>query len=672
MATNFLYLTILPHRIDAKAWSRVYDQIHRLWQGLPAHAEALQHDTALLSLHLRPGLTVPRRVYTQELEHFTADGLPIENDNAQPRRLETCGDAASRQIGPTFSIYHDLDVYRRRASVLPPAADASPDILLPDANHSGEVAVFSGETLDLPYGRAILAAAMLIEARFPGAALCLGEIDAAQAQKAADYARGILQVDLPLPVSVDPSALWRRLSAHLSGDALWNAVLAWFRGDAGVIHEDLLRRSEPEESAAWLRRELLACHLPTQYAVGQRVVEWLNATTDLETLLRIACLDPAGPRFPPEQMISIVSDTGVTCSPMTRQGLRAILSAPRPRGAVGVDLAQRLERQLKKAVKDLQLIGRRLQVYIPLGKAKAAVRHCFKDQRTPDGEPLADVLVRRLHEETETRMQILADLRGPVLRSVDAFRSHLAELDPVHLLCSQRVADLPPRAQQALLVFGTRVWSLQRRLQRDLEFAAFFDGPLDALRARSVVLLEHRGEALTEEAWAELDGGVANDNGATEAPPSGVLPMPTAPSRSRRTFAVGAAESETQASLWFLVALVLTRDPALRQDPAATTEPSPDGKESAVLTTLQRDRQRQKDYRRALLENGALRRDLVRSLWEPDAGASLANEELEDVALADKTPEYPESRPVACRAAGAATSQRPSAPQRWRAGAGPR
>lgn len=667
MGTRFLFLTILPRRIDTEAWGDAYDEVHALWRAVaeglagysasggapdvedaaallpevpalpPGHAPTRRG--CLLSLHQQAGRTAPRAVYLREVEHWPAQGdaqggaqggpPPAPDATQSPtrlRHLQICGDARTRLVGEPFRIYRDLGIYRRR--LLSPG-EGPDDILLPNPSQSAEVAVFSGETTGAPYQRAVLAAAMLIEARFPGAALCFGELDRAEAEAAAALCRATLGQDTSLPVCVDAQALWARLVGVVpTVEGLWHSVLAWFRGEPGVAHEELLRLSGKDAGVRWLRSELGACRSLQQYGAMQRMVEWLNATQDLETLLRVACLDPEGPRFPLTLMVSAVVDTCVTCAPAARVGLQAL--APLRVGARQSGLAQLLDLQLAEALVDLQLAGRRIRAYLPLPEAEEALRRCLRDAPWGDEDPAPQIehLVRRLRAETGKRAQSLTDLCGPVLRSVEALRARLFELDPVHLLRERRVKDLPPRAQRALLAYGMSLQGLLVQIEREPELAVLLDSrrasslALDQrglLRARAIALLERQGQALTAEAWAELDGGrpapdaAANDNAAqgtpwaSPPPPAGPRPL---------------MDPEDEGSLRFLIALVLAAEPALGLRPAPVSSEGEDVVAGA-LRGGSGDQAPRAAYRRALLENGPLRRDLVRQLRAPGLGGLL-------------------------------------------------
>ena len=192
--------------------------------------------------------------------------------------------------------------------------------------------MFSSKTQGCPYHLAVLAMAMLVEHRFPTAAVVSGDIDAAQAVRAAQWVHGVLGQELRLPVCVDPQALRDRLGRYYSGEQMVALFLSIFEGDKQLAYMTLLERPGKDALMAYWRLELRHYKQSKQVGVGWLYVDWLNGTVDLETLLRVSCLDKDGPQFPPEEALASVAQTWVTCDPGELEvSFRFVLRTENPR-----------------------------------------------------------------------------------------------------------------------------------------------------------------------------------------------------------------------------------------------------------------------------------------------------------------------------------------------------
>jgi hypothetical protein len=133
------------------------------------------------------------------------------------------GDRESLHTAEAQSLYRDLAHYPRGEgrAVADDVVAAAAGPTRPDTG--GPVCVFGDKTQGYPYHLAVLAAAMVVEERFPRRAMVWGDIDRAEAELARKMAAPILGRELPLPVRVDAATLIDRLRAAYDADGVAGA-----------------------------------------------------------------------------------------------------------------------------------------------------------------------------------------------------------------------------------------------------------------------------------------------------------------------------------------------------------------------------------------------------------------------------------------------------------------
>jgi hypothetical protein len=207
-------LDIVPQRIEPPAWAEAFEETRTLVEAHPAR---------LLGYGFRAvaGARVP--VFTRSVVQGVHD--PAE------RRWCVVGDRATLWAGERQRMYRDLGRYLARCV---PSPEAEQDVLLAfatDTPQPGTVRVFGEGEQSEPCRTALLAAAMVVETRFPEAALVSGHFDREQAEGARRWAKGILGRSLALPVRVDAFRLVERLGKHFGGEVLGRAVDRLFLAD---------------------------------------------------------------------------------------------------------------------------------------------------------------------------------------------------------------------------------------------------------------------------------------------------------------------------------------------------------------------------------------------------------------------------------------------------------
>jgi hypothetical protein len=279
-------LDIVPRRIDAAAWADAFEETRRLIEAHPARLLGY-------GFRIAGGVRVP--VFTRAVVQGGVD--PAE------RRWCVAGDRATLGTGERQRLYRDLGRYLAR--------DPAPDEAVPDdillSPPSLAVRIFGDGDQSEPCQLALLGAAMVLETAFPRSALVSGSFDRAQAEAARRWAKSVLDVSLALPVRVDAFRLAERLGAHATGEALVSAVDQLHLAEAGAREAVILGIFGRAEAEPWLAAKLRACEGPKDPVARRLLAAYLSARHDSARLTALACVDPRGPRWPPEALAASLS-----------------------------------------------------------------------------------------------------------------------------------------------------------------------------------------------------------------------------------------------------------------------------------------------------------------------------------------------------------------------------
>jgi hypothetical protein len=466
-------LEIDPRGIDAEAWAAVHDETLAL-------LEAWRPRLLGWGARTIEGARVP--MYQRSLRQGEGDPGGVH--------WSVVGDRESLETAECQSLYRDLARYGRRGRRRDPAGDdlvvsaAAPE----NEDMSGPARVFGDKTQGHPYHFAVLAAAMVVEERFPRHAMVGGDIDRGQAEEARRLAAPILGRELPLPVRVDGPRLIERLRTRYQGEALAEAFERAFLEDEGARQEAMLRAFPGEDGAALWLRDLGHHEKPDTLGVIRLVISWLNAGRDLRELLRRACLSPDGPRFAPEELVDTLASTWV----MVPLSARAPLDAfRRPRGA-----AHSVASLFGSILLDMEAMGRHLRIHLTPATIADALAEVFGDR--------GPALHARLTAESAKRERELRAHAGDVERLVE--EAHDAAGDD-----TERLATLPSvDALGPIQKIGVRAmaWNTRRALaslREDTKTAALLGDLKEAKRALVRVLSTHT-PTLTEDAWDAMLG----------------------------------------------------------------------------------------------------------------------------------------------------------------------
>jgi len=289
-----VHLDIDAGRIDPSEWAAAWDETLRLLQA---------HPGGLLSLARRTILGSELLVYAPEIS--------CDADDPSRRHWHVVGDRASLQTAESHLMYRDLAHYGHRTKTARGGRAHSSDILLrarEDGGWNGAARVLGDKTQGGPIHLPVLAAATVVEARFPGRAVAHGDIDRSDGQQAVQWASAVLGREVPLPVLVDGPAFVRRVRGVADTPAV-DAAVERFLGEPADLAAAAVSGLTEGEANAFLARSLVRSGRDRRHFEGL-LAGWLDADGDLERLCRVVCAHPAGPKLSAVKFIDALVDAG--------------------------------------------------------------------------------------------------------------------------------------------------------------------------------------------------------------------------------------------------------------------------------------------------------------------------------------------------------------------------
>jgi len=324
-------LGIIPQRIAPGQWAEAYDEVLHLLH---------QHPSRLMGLQYRLVDGVRVAAHTRSLE--------VVAEDPSWRCWHVVGDWTSGRTGESAIMYRDLQRY--------PRCEDAEDILLLDPVERPPTRVFGDKTQGLPYHLPLLAAALVVENRLPGAAWARGDIDRDQAEAARAWAGEVLGRPLALPVSVDAPALRERLARFHRGEPLVAAFASLYLGERDQLLAAIGAELGEPALRSWLLGEIARHGSPAEHGALQLLAAWLDTDRPLEELCELCCLEPRGPRFEAEALARAVAWIAIPRQETPCPGLLARppgqpMTSDQQIAAVGLDLylpGWRLRRHLEQ------------------------------------------------------------------------------------------------------------------------------------------------------------------------------------------------------------------------------------------------------------------------------------------------------------------------------------
>lgn len=278
----FISLSLFPDAISDAEWTAYYDEACTFVQKYPLKLVRRQR-TIVDTTQWR----FPRYTYVRDLE--------CVNSYTQAKELVIQG-SLPLSFGETCVIPSTLS-FRRKKEGDTPASTAFLDLLRQKGDARN---IFCIKTQGKEYHFCILALGLLAEWHFPGRALVSGDITSSQGKVARDELHNILKRDGPLPIVTSPKRLYTACleTNHTSATPieLLDAVIESYCGETAseltAVIDDFPRDLVKE----WYLKNL--CE-QTEKTLGMTFcfTLWLNATQDIASLIRMACLDPDGPKM---------------------------------------------------------------------------------------------------------------------------------------------------------------------------------------------------------------------------------------------------------------------------------------------------------------------------------------------------------------------------------------
>jgi hypothetical protein len=468
-----IHLQVDRRAIDPAAWAEVYDDTLRLLRA---------HPSGLLGLERREVLGRPVPVYTREIER--ADG--------DRRAWCVVGDRRSLRVAESFCLTRELEPPAPPGCGLAPGAGGVglEDLVLQEPEERGGWSGFQEKTQGEPYHVPVLAAALVVEARFPGAALVWGDIEEDDALEARAWAERVLGREIAAPVLLDAPALLRRLSARWQGEALLKAYLRRFQGRAAAGLGRIFSAVDRGLAEAWLRAGLRAPDPADEEDVGWPgriafVQGWLTATQDLPRLCEIACRDPGGPAMPPADLAAAIAGTGALVSPELQRRIARAQAAP---------------------------IGLRSDVLLAGALVAAMVFHGWETGGSVDPAALEGAFARAFPGEAEAlcaaarasnaRLEETAALLCEAVEASARLEIELGPHEDLGELAALGTAEaISPARRRQLIVLAHALRELWSAPRDEATAACLAGEDPEAARHLLAAAVTARGPTLTEDAW---------------------------------------------------------------------------------------------------------------------------------------------------------------------------
>ena len=271
----FVLLYFNFNGVEPGQWENVYDESKTLLNHFPI--ELMRY--------------TPETKYGHKRGVFTANLVANPGKDDEFWRVD--GDMVSGRTAETFMLYKK-EYARDEGKKYKLSAK---DILWTDDPHIDYIdpngyRLFNNKTQGYPYHLAMLAAGMLFESRFPTNAYVTGDIDQWQVDvilKWIDQTK-VLSQPLVKPICLDAPRLWNRLNDLFPDKKLvFKRFKSIFQGDSEEMLETLLKNDNTGMAKDYFFEELNEWDTLSKLGAIELIIQWLNTTHDLETLIRYTC-----------------------------------------------------------------------------------------------------------------------------------------------------------------------------------------------------------------------------------------------------------------------------------------------------------------------------------------------------------------------------------------------
>ncbi|MEK6845434.1 MAG: hypothetical protein AABY26_01640 [Nanoarchaeota archaeon] len=316
----YVNLEIMPAFIDSALWRETYDESLLLLKA---------YTPPLMCLQVENLRFAKRLFYSSRLEQTTAGGQ---------KYWEVVGDLGTKTSGETFRLYGNISDYQDSEEITP---KEDIDILLRKEDSKLIRSIFHAKTQGLPYHIPLIAVAALIESRMPRYAFVRGNITKSQAKEAVGWANSILKKKIESPICLEATRLWQCLSKSLVGEELLNRFTDLFLGDKEEAYRLIWSSlSDKEIMKNWIIKKLRDYDVPTKIGCHWIFIAWLNATSDLRTLIELSSVRKSGPLFSPIDMAEALTNIWITIPQKDTKYLAELQEAMENTTTVESQLAQ--------------------------------------------------------------------------------------------------------------------------------------------------------------------------------------------------------------------------------------------------------------------------------------------------------------------------------------------
>lgn len=278
-------LAVNPEKIDNDQWQKCYLKILKLIDDYPAMA--LKSETYLGEIRL---------VLTSEVEKNIND--------TKRRHWSICGNIENNTRAETFSLYYNLDYYDTWSSY------DNDDILFSYLDFDKDLRfIYKRKTQGEDYHKLILAISILIENYFNDKAIIMGDFDSEEVTEAVNWLEEIFEQKFERPILADKERLFYKLKSRFTDQDIIKNFYHYYRGDQNEMMQYLFKMFGKKTVSDWLKGYLKS----REYTVHSRgaidlYILWLNESKDLESLIKMVCIDQDGPRYEVKDFIEALND----------------------------------------------------------------------------------------------------------------------------------------------------------------------------------------------------------------------------------------------------------------------------------------------------------------------------------------------------------------------------
>lgn len=285
----YINLEIMPSKISKEDWESVYKETLELINAYPF---------ACIKTDYVQGM---ERIFIDRAEEI------IKDDGVKKtRHWSVCGDLETKRIGETFVLYEDIEKYNK---------DGEKDIndifeLYLNDSTNGIIRIFYSKTQGEEYHMYVLALACLIESRLKGRAVVYGDITKEQAEIAIEWANGILETPIQLPVRTDYNELVSRLRGLAKENILDSFISLKIGEDEQKLNEFIAENFDKEEINKYYMSNLKNEYTSAgQLGAEKILINYLNMGYSLEEVCDLFCYKEEGPKFKEIDFVRAIADT---------------------------------------------------------------------------------------------------------------------------------------------------------------------------------------------------------------------------------------------------------------------------------------------------------------------------------------------------------------------------